>query len=512
MSAMPPGDQILCSDASEFFASADVLTFTTGSDESAAPVITSTPEDPDACFAAFMVRAAALAPSSTKINDANVLVADIVASVVPLPALKPLAVAIAKATAFEAKACLSLMQDARKATALPAQPSGMRPASGLQNPDAHPKPNPLHKVLDSMVRTLMHQVVFDRREADAVALFCAGTFGYEDAPLYPRLAITSPTKRCGKSTLLETVGAMASTPLRVDSASASSIFRVIESKHPTLLCDEVDAWLKQDEGMRGLLNSGFARNGSVMRSSQSPDGKDWMVTEFSTFAPMALAGIGGLPETVLDRSLIVRLQRAPGRGAGKKPLRFKELGQLRDLVVPHLVAHGPTIRAALAAGTNATPSGLHARARDCWEPLRALAEAAGGSWPARADAAALFMSGATDAPSQREILLEDLREIVKQIRGPEGAAILAWGRAGGTGPRPMASKYVLTAEIVTALLQMEHRPWPEFGKDGRGITPQRLASLLKPFKVEPETQRVGNLGAQRVYSIQQLQAVFRQYL
>ncbi|MBB5693525.1 DUF3631 domain-containing protein [Muricoccus pecuniae] len=471
------------------------------------------PDSPDASYAAFMSRAGALSASPSKIADADALVTEIVHSAAPLPVLKPLAAAIAKATGFDAAAYLKQMLQARAALAPAGQAAaGARPASGLQNPDPRSTPDALHKVLDGMARVLMRQVVFDQREADAAALWCAGTFGFEDAPLYPRLAITSPTKRCGKSTLLETVAALSSVPLRVDSASPSSLFRVIESKHPTLLCDEVDAWLRQDEAMRGLLNSGFARNGSVMRSSPTPDGRGWVETEFSTFAPMALAGIGGLPDTVLDRSIIVRLQRAPGRGAGRKPLRFRELAKLRGTVVPHLVAHAPTIQAALEVGTTAIPAGLHDRAQDCWEPLLALADAAGSDWPARARAAALFMSGGADAPSQRETLLADLREIVGQIRGPEALAILKWGRAGGTGPRPMVSRYIPSDTLVKELVKMEHRPWPEYGKDGRGLSAARLAGLLKGFEVAPETHRVSGVGVVRAYSIRRLQVVFRQYL
>lgn len=47
-------------------------------------------------------------------------------------------------------------------------------------------------------------------------------------------------------------------------------------------------------------------------------GDDHEVKAFKTFAPVALAGIGNLPDTLHDRSIIVRLQRAL-KGEIKKP-------------------------------------------------------------------------------------------------------------------------------------------------------------------------------------------------
>src|SRR5713101_9105097 len=85
-----------------------------------------------------------------------------------------------------------------------------------------------------------------------------------------------------------------------------TLCRVVDQHHPTLLLDEVDTYLPQAEDLRGLLNAGHKRGACAYRCEG--DGK--AVRAFNAFAPAALAGIGSLPATLRDRSVLIPLVQA----------------------------------------------------------------------------------------------------------------------------------------------------------------------------------------------------------
>ena len=47
--------------------------------------------------------------------------------------------------------------------------------------------------------------------------------------------------------------------LSTSDTSVAALFRSIEMWHPTLLIDEVDAFLPDNEELRGIINSGHGR-------------------------------------------------------------------------------------------------------------------------------------------------------------------------------------------------------------------------------------------------------------
>ena len=94
----------------------------------------------------------------------------------------------------------------------------------------------------------------------------------------------------------KSVGAGARTPF---------IFRAIELSKPTLLIDEADSFIKDDEERRGIVNSGHHKTGSVGRIV----GEDLKPKPFSTYCPMVIATIGNLPVTIENRSHIVGMVR-----------------------------------------------------------------------------------------------------------------------------------------------------------------------------------------------------------
>jgi uncharacterized protein DUF3631 len=72
------------------------------------------------------------------------------------------------------------------------------------------------------------------------------------------------------------------------------------------------------------------------------------------------------------------------------------------------------IASALSSAEPGMPAGLNDRAEDVWESLIAVADAAGGDWPARARAAAVKLSGEAEDNAAESVLvrlLSDMREV-----------------------------------------------------------------------------------------------------
>ena len=125
-----------------------------------------------------------------------------------------------------------------------------------------------------------------------VALWIMHTHAIDAANITPLLAITSPTQECGKSTVLKLVTRLSPLPLLASNISPAAVFRSIEKWQPTLIIDEADTFLKDNDELRGVLNSGHSRDTAfVVRTV----GDDHDPRKFSTWAAKTIAMIGSLP-------------------------------------------------------------------------------------------------------------------------------------------------------------------------------------------------------------------------
>ena len=280
----------------------------------------------------------------------------------------------------------------------------------------------------------------------------------------PRLAITSPEKGCGKTTLLDLIGHVVPRPLPTSNATPAVIFRSIEAGRPTLLIDEADTFLAGRDELRGILNSGHRRSGAfVLRcEGDNHDPRRW-----STWAPIVIAMIGRLPDTLEDRSIGIRLRR---KRRDERTERFRadrnpELEQLAQ----DIARWAETNLAAIGESDPELPEALQNRTADNWRPLIAIADIAGGDWPQHArHIAERSVAARKEATSEGAMLLEDIRILFMR----EGASRLA------------------SADLVLPLIQMEGRPWSDLGY-GRELTPNSLARLLRPYGIRPRTVRDG---------------------
>ncbi len=371
--------------------------------------------------------------------------------------------------------------------------SGMTRSSGPDGPEQgkallfespSPWPQEVHgaEVLGELMATLRRFVVLGEAALVALSLWTLHTYLFDTFWFTPRLAITSPEKRCGKTLVLSLLRQLVAKPLMSANASPAAIFRCVEKVRPTLLIDEADTFLHGKDELRGILNSGHQQDGCVLRTA----GDDHEPRAFSTFAPAAIAMIGELPDTLADRSIDVRMARKKPQEKVER-LRLDRLGPFEELR-RRALRWATDSQETLAQADPDVPDELNDRAADNWRALLAIADAAGGDWPALARRAALETATSTDEDRSARIrLLEDLRGIF------------------GDGQSKRYSR-----DLVAQLTQMEDRPWPEW-KAGKPLSLRQLARLLEPFGVKPKHLRIGKTTG-RGYEKRDFEEVFERYL
>lgn len=326
---------------------------------------------------------------------------------------------------------------------------------------------------------------------DAVALWVAATHLQAVWHHAPRLAIVAPARRCGKSRLLDILVETVHDPLITVNTSAAAIYRSLSDRPRTLLVDEVDTIFgnprtaEMNEGLRGLLNAGHQRNRPVTRSV----GNDHHAREFDTFAMAALAGIGDLPDTIMDRSIVIRMRRRAD-GEVVAPLRDRRDGVLLRATRAKLTLWASLVREKAEALHPDMP--VEDRAADTWEPLVAVADLAGGSWPDRARLACVRMVAAEE-------------EIEEDSCG--GARILADIRRiyfthGDTDTLP-------TTAILAALNDDPEAPWAEHGRGG--LTARGLAGLLKDYRISSANIRLPDGTQRKGYTFNKFADSWRRY-
>ena len=308
----------------------------------------------------------------------------------------------------------------------------------------------------------------------------------------PRLDLSSPEKRCGKTTVLSLLRRVAFRAVLASGITPSAIFRVIAAHKPTLLIDEMDTFVEANEELRGILNSGHTRDAATIIRC---DGEDHEPKQFSTWAAMAFAHIGKIPDTLEDRSIRLPMRRKlPGetvsslRQTGPAAVTLQaETGTMVRQIARWIEDH----KAKIALANPSPIAGLGDRAMDNWMPLLSIADALGGTWPERARKAARELSGqaAIDNESIKVELLRDIQGVY-EVNGRDRLA---------------------SADLCNLLVLLEERPWGTW-KHGKPMTPVQLARLLKPFGVTSKTIRLEGQGTPRGYLLEDFTDAFERYI
>ena len=353
--------------------------------------------------------------------------------------------------------------------------------------DIEPWPEPVNvaEALDDIRRTISRFIVCEPATATAATLWIAFTWAIEHVQVAPLAIISAPEKRCGKTQLLDLIGRLARRNLRASNISPAALFRVIEAQSPTLLIDEADAFLRENEELRGIINSGHTRQSAfVIRTV----GEEFEVKQFSTWAAKAIAGIGKLADTIMDRAIVLTLRRKLPDETIER-LRYARPG-LFEALAAKLARFGDDYGAAIGRARPEIPEALNDRAQDNWEPLIAIADLAGAHWPKDARRAALAISGdGKDGHSTGEELLSDIRDIFD---------------ADNTGRISMA-------ELVKRLTEDEMAPWATYNR-GKPITPRQLGKRLGEFGIKAKAIHVSHYEKPKGFLRSQFADAWSRYL
>jgi hypothetical protein len=188
-----------------------------------------------------------------------------------------------------------------------------REAPLLLLPDPEPWPEPVdgQALLDELAGIFKRFVVLPPFAEEALALWSLHTYAFELRDVTAYLGLESPEKRCGKTTLLGVLSRLVNRPIVAANISPPAFFRVIEELRPTLLVDEADTFVKGNNKLRGILNSGYSRTTAyvVRVGSQKPSEPKGALRTFSCWCPKVMAAIGRLPETLADRCIVISMQR-----------------------------------------------------------------------------------------------------------------------------------------------------------------------------------------------------------
>lgn len=300
----------------------------------------------------------------------------------------------------------------------------------------------------------------------AIALWVLFTYCLDAFFIAPILNITSPEKRCGKSTVLAALQRLVCKALQASNITGAAMFRSVELWSPTLIIDEADTFITgEKEDLRGIINSGHSKSTAfVIRTV----GDNHEPKQFKTWCPKCLAGIGHLPDTVKDRSIIIALRRK------LTCEKVEKLRHIDDVLFEELrrkcarFAHDNMLTLRLAKPIISDE--LNDRAADNWEPLFAIADIAGGEWPKVAREAAHALAGVEkESVSANVELLRDIKDIFDSKSGRE---------------------HLFTNELIMALTADEESPWATWNR-GKPISPRQLATRVKEFGAVAGSVRVG---------------------
>lgn len=355
-------------------------------------------------------------------------------------------------------------------------------------------------LLDDVAEVLSRYVVFPTEEyRDATAAWVLHTHVSDAFDSTPRLAALSPEKGSGKTRLLELLAHLCHKPIHAANSSVSAMFRIIAKREeddgmpPTILLDEADtifgpkAPIKNEE-LRGLVNAGHRRGAATLRCVG--EGASLTVFAFEAYAPVALAGIGALPDTIMQRAVIIPMRRrAPGETVTPFRLRYV-VGQL-DPIRDQLTEWGRVAFGALEDAEPDMPAGVEDRPADVWEPLLALGDLAGGDWNTRLRAACRII-----VTSDRERDAED---------GSLGLKLLTDLRT----VWDTSADVMFTEDVLARLVALDESPWGDLY--GKQLEARKLARYLKPYDVRSQTVRIGDRTA-KGYRREELTDPWTRYL
>lgn len=319
------------------------------------------------------------------------------------------------------------------------------------------------------------------------SLWAIGTHVFEIFDCFPYLTITSPTKRCGKTRFGEILELVCARPLMSVNVSEAALFRSIAKEKPTVIIDEAEPLRNRGseraQYLLPILQSGFRQGASVLRCV----GRDNDVEKFPVYCPKAILAIGNLPDTLMDRSIVISMRRhLPTEVVAR--FRRRSASEQAVGIVSAITTWVNKHKDKIAqAYLNQNLDFLKDREADIWEPLFAIAS--------------------TAVPER----LEELKQIAIRLSNEkagldvddtQGLRLLADIR---TIFRKTKHRAIATVQLILKLRGELENHW------GEELTPVRLARILRPFGISSRQLWIDESN-NRGYDREDFKLVFERYL
>lgn len=353
-------------------------------------------------------------------------------------------------------------------------------------------------ILDDVAAFIRQHLVCDDHQLTILTLWTASPFCYEYFSVAPYLDVRSPEPHSGKSLCLnllsdlcDPVMFVGNTPpgMLIQRCATALCSQASEKKEEerlppfTLLLDDCHNTFGPSERQPiiGLLNSGFEIDGFFGVGKH----------DLSFFGPKAFAGNNPLPRSLAARCIPIILRRPrPSETLSRYDSDdFRDTTEALAARLKQWLQETDETKVALFLATKKDPANLPPTLspgqRKCAEPLIHIADAAGGSWPARIRAALPAVFDLADASAELQMLW-DIRDVFNLKNYPE---------------------YLSTSDLLSELRNMETRPWSAWGpKSGK-----RLAGHLRPFRIIPQHLNRSE-GDFRAYLAKDFQDAWERYL
>lgn len=323
----------------------------------------------------------------------------------------------------------------------------------------------------------------------ATTLWIMMTWLVPASHILPIAWITAPEKRCGKSTLLTLIGRMSKRSLSTSNITGSALFRSIEQYKPTLCIDEIDTFINDNEGIRGILNAGYSRdNPYIIRCI----GDENEPVPFNVFGAKAISGIGRIPDTLADRSIPLTLRRKI-KTETKKRVRDLPVDTTK-LIQAKLARWSNDNMFAVKTASPVLPININDRAQDNWQILFKIAMLVSDEWLEKTHQACIDISGDnSNEPSSNEQLLADIQTIFTLTQ----------------------KNRLLSRDLLTELLRDPEMSWSTYNS-GKPISMRQIAQKLKGFGIKSKDLRTDDFQNQEVrgkgYDVQDFEDAFSRYL
>jgi Protein of unknown function (DUF3631) len=332
------------------------------------------------------------------------------------------------------------------------------------------------QIVSGLESTFRKYVALDGGLSLVLALWAFATHLFDCFDAFSYLAITSPTKQCGKTRLAEVLELLSCGALRTAAASPAAVFRTIqartlEDRTVTFIMDEAELLGTKSERadqLREILNAGYRRGQSVFRVERAT-GEKFEVKEFNVYCPKVLVLIGRLTDTLADRCIPISMRR---RRASEQLSRFffSRAQYHARPVLKELEKWVKENRASVKRHARRDLEFLQDREAELWLPLFAVCQVAAPERLAELKRVALHISRGkrSEEPADYGVLvLRDIKEVFTRCGGDR-----------------------MTSSMLLAELQgIEESPWANWSS-GRGLDSRGLARLLRSFRVEPHNLRM----------------------